>query len=132
MNQRIISRIKSAPGLDDDGYGGTGPSEVVIENAIKFMSSLPKYYQEIINPEECITPQAHGTIVVDWYRDKQFVSVEIGQTLVGFFSDFRDGINPESAGMKFEGKCPEIILTCLNKLYGRKEKIDSPTLTKLG
>lgn len=132
MNQRILSRLKDKPGLDDDGYAGTAPSAVVVENATKLLQSLPKFYQDILDPQECITPQAHGTIVIDWYRDKQFVSVEVGQTLVGFFTDFRDGVNPESSGIKFEGVCPEVILACLNKLYGRKEIINSSTLSKLG
>lgn len=121
MTQQLISAIKKKPVYaDGDGYYGTPPSDECIETALKFVGSLPKYYQDVLNPGEHVTTLAHGTIVVDWYYRRQFVSVEIGNTLVGFYSDFADGMNPESAGAKPES-ARTMVLGALNKLYGRKD-----------
>lgn len=123
LNDSLIKAIMNSPPWmgDADGYYGTPPSQQVRDNAIAFLSSLPKYYREVIDPVDCITPMAHGTIVIDWYLRKQFVSVEIGNTLVGFFTDFDDGINPQSNGLP-AAEIRDVVVQCLNKLYRRTDK----------
>lgn len=122
MKQQLISALNKKPETaDEEGFYGKAPSKECKDNAAKFLASLPKYYQEIIKPEEHITTQPHGTIVIDWYFRKQFVSVEIGDTLVGFFSDFDDGINPECNGME-PGAVRDTVVQALNKLYRRNDE----------
>lgn len=122
MKQQLISALTKAPNTaDGEGFYGTPPSKECQDNATKFLASLPKYYQEIINPEEHVTAQPHGTIVIDWYFRKQFVSVEIGDTQVGFFSDFDDGINPECNGME-PAAVRDTVVQALNKLYRRNDE----------
>lgn len=120
MNQQLISSINSKPANPDgDGFSGTSPSKECQDNAIKFISALPKYYQEILKPSVHITPQPNGAITIDWYYMKQFVSVEIGDSKIGFFTDFNDGINPEGNG-DFES-IRDVVVAALNKLYNRKD-----------
>ena len=47
----------------------------------------------------CVVPSVFGTIVVDAMVERGLVSIEIGKTKVGFFTDYEDGINEESDGM---------------------------------
>lgn len=119
MNEEIIKFINNLPRvLDENGGIATMPNANVISNAIAFIEHIPTYYQRMLNPIECITATGHGTITIDFYYKKNFVSVEIGNTLIGFFSETPDGLNPSSSGMKISEKYPAII-SCLDKVYKR-------------
>lgn len=107
--------------LNDDGGFGSPPTELVIQNSIKFVKSLPAYYQRILDLEDCITATGHGTVTIDWYYKKHFISVEIGNTLIGWFSDLPDGINTSSSGVPINDSPPTEIISGLNKIYSRKE-----------
>lgn len=107
--------------IDSDGNITHGPSDTVIENSKRFISSLPTYYQRIIDPEECITATGHGTIVFDWYYKKNLVSVEIGRTKIGWFTELPDGSNPFSEGILLSNEPPKEVVNCLNVIYNRKD-----------
>src|SRR3972149_5126256 len=96
--------------LKEDGGIAHGPSDVVIENSINFVKSLPTYYQRIINPAECITATGHGTITFDWYYRKNLVSVEIGATKIGWFTELPDGSNPSSNGILLKETPPSEVI----------------------
>lgn len=115
---------------DENGYRVDPPSELVVSNADKFMNSLPGYYRKILDPEN-VTASAHGTIVIDWYRSKNFVSVEIGQTKIGFFTEMPDGSNPQSAGTPLTEEANPMIVKCLNMLYGRQDTVESQKISPL-
>jgi hypothetical protein len=110
----------SGRSLDEDGRITYGPSDVVIQNAKDFVKSLPAYYQKILDPEDCITATGHGTITFDWYYKKNFVSAEVGTTLIGWFTDLPDGTNPSSDGIALD-RAASAILPCLNKVYFRTD-----------
>lgn len=107
--------------LNDDGGFGSPPSPAVIQNSINFVRSLPTYYQRILKPEDCITATGHGTVTIDWYYKKHFISVEIGNTLIGWFSDLPDGTNNSSSGIPISDSPYIGIISGLNKIYSRKE-----------
>jgi len=107
--------------LNDDGIYASPPSAEVIQNSIKFIQGLPTYYQKILDPEDCITATGHGTITIDWYYRKRFISVEIGNTKLGWYSDLPDGSNPSSDGILLQDKPPAAIISALNMIYYRKD-----------
>lgn len=107
--------------LNDDGRFAEKPSDLVIQNTINFIKSLPGYYQKILDPEDCITATGYGTVTIDWYYRKNFISVEVGTTLIGWFSDLPDGSNSSSDGVAINEKPPAPIISSLNKIYSRKE-----------
>ena len=107
--------------LNDDGGIAERPSAAVIQNSINFIRSIPTYYQRIIDPEDCITATTHGTITIDWYFRKNFVSVEIGHTKIGWFSELPDGSNSSSDGIDIQEIPPSAIIKSLDKIYNRKE-----------
>jgi hypothetical protein len=110
---------------DGDGERPSGrPSDLTLDNSDKFLNTIPGYYKKILEVEEIqFTP--HGTVTIDWYSRRNFVSVEIGQTQIGFFSELPDGTNP-SATLQFDGKAPEMVVIALNKLYGRSDSTGIP------
>lgn len=119
---RISQFLNNLPRvLTADGGIAEGPSDKVIENSINFVKGLPTYYQRMIDPDDCITATGHGTIVFDWYYKKNFVSVEIGTTLLGWFSDLPDGSNPSSDGVLIQETPPTQIIKCLDLVYDRRE-----------
>lgn len=105
--------------LDEEGKFASKIDRSVIENTIKLLKSLPDFYYKVIDPANHITPTGYGTIVIDWYHRKNFVSVEVGTTKVGWFSELPDGVNSKSDGTDFDGVPPQELISALNKLYGR-------------
>ena len=74
------------------------PSEAIIDNAQKFLLSMQK--ANLSCPDDgCVMPSVFGTIVIDVMVERGLVSMEIGRTKVGFFTDYEDGINEESDGI---------------------------------
>lgn len=91
---RNLSTLPSdLPGLDFEV-----PSEEIAGNAVKFLEAMDR--AGIACPESgCVMPTAFGTIVIDATVERGLVSMEIGRTKVGFFTDYEDGINEESDGL---------------------------------
>lgn len=106
---------------DDEGFISELPSDVVISNGDKFLSSIPGYYKKILDINN-VSYTSHGTIVIDWYFRKNFVSVEVGTTMIGFFTEMPDGINPSSQGISIEA-AGTIITGHLNRLFSRSDKL---------
>lgn len=74
------------------------PTPEVAENAARFISSMER--NGIACPDENdVMPSAFGTVVIDFYNERGLVSIEVGRTKVGFFTDYEDGINEESDGL---------------------------------
>lgn len=46
-----------------------------------------------------VTISPYGTTVIDLNVNRGLISIEIGKTKIGFFTDYEDGINEESDGI---------------------------------
>lgn len=116
----IQNKIFSFKTLPDnwDGMGAIAPNASTINNSISFLYSLPESTYESLNQDNIVaTP--YGTIVLDIERNSNLVSVEVGETKVGFFTDFVDGCNPpplESATLT-PNRLPLELYSALNKLF---------------
>ena len=99
---------KDLPGLDFEV-----PSKQVTENAMHFLSAMESVGLEC--PERgSVMPSVFGTIVIDAMVERGLVSIEIGRTKVGFFTDYEDGINEESDGIATDfNSIPEVLLNHL-------------------
>ena len=84
----IIKRISELKDLTNnwDGYNAISPDVKVILNSIKFIKSLPDSLTTELNAADII-PTPYGTVVFDWKNGSDEISVEIGETNIGFFSD---------------------------------------------
>jgi hypothetical protein len=106
--QRHISRFLQTK-LDEisqlqpnwDGYNAIPPNPIVIKESKAFLEGLPISVLQFLSIEE-ITPTPYGTIVMDFYNRGNKLSLEFGKTQIGFYSDFLNGENVESDGVKFD------------------------------
>ena len=73
-------------------------SEEVEKNALDFEKLIdPKLWEEDDEADTNVT--GWGTVILDFYvPENGLVSVEVGKTKVGYFTEFEDGINYESDG----------------------------------
>ena len=120
---RFVNKINLFGKLAEnwDGHGASAPNHKTLVNARKFiMESIAKedVLLETLEPDN-ITPTPYGTIVFDWEVDKNIVSVEIGDTKIGFFTDFgNNGNNIISEGEVFNGrKLPENLKQAFRILF---------------
>ena len=90
--RKCLKRFNEIENLQEgwDGYGGAVPEKIVCDNARTFFQTLRDTNCLIPHFDE-IAPTPYGTIVIDVYsdeEDKDLVSIEIGKTQVGFFTDY--------------------------------------------
>ena len=100
----LKNRISEISQLNDNwnGEGAVVPSEQVIKNAFKFIDCILKNgYNNYVKPED-IVPTPYGTIDMDFETGQGLVSVEIGKSQIGFFTEydteedfFSDGIDTD-------------------------------------
>lgn len=113
--KKVISFVKNLSSLPKDlpGLDFEVPSKLVTENAMHFLIAMETLGIEC--PERgCVMPSVFGTIVIDAMVERGLVSIEIGRTKVGFFTDYEDGINEESDGIATDfNSIPEILLNHL-------------------
>lgn len=70
-----------------DGYGAAKLSDEVVKNTYKFVDAAKWLgYCPLTADDVFATP--YGTIVLEYKSDAGMVSVEIGRTKIGFFTDF--------------------------------------------
>ena len=95
----------------------------VIENAVAFLEMLPFEHQKALNIYE-IRPTSYGTIVLEWTGGKDsFVSIEIGKSQIGYFSETPDGENPFIRNIEFlKNEIPSSILNTLNKIFSTQKQ----------
>ena len=102
---RVSRLIESFRGINDnwDGEAAVAPTNKVIGNALSFVSLLEK--DNLAFPAvEDIQVMPYGTIVMDISVPKGIVSVEIGASMLGYFTDFEDGENYGTEGVPFSEK----------------------------
>ena len=87
--ERLKSRIFKIGKLKNnwDGYGAIPPNKKTINQANTFLSGLNLIVLQYLN-EQDITPTPYGTIVMDFYRGSNRLSVEFGESKIGRSSNF--------------------------------------------
>lgn len=112
---KMISFVKNLSTLPKDlpGLDFEVPSKQVTENTMHFLNAMEAAGLKC--PERgSVMPSVFGTIVIDAMVERGLVSIEIGRTKVGFFTDYEDGINEESDGIATDFKTiPEVLLNHL-------------------
>jgi len=83
-----------------DGCGAIKPDYDVYLNANDFLDKLDNKILNCLN-EDNIIPTPYGTIVLDFQKESNLISVEIGEKQIGFFTEFSSGQNYESNGFNF-------------------------------
>ncbi len=96
----IKNKICGISQLNDnwDGYGAAVPSETVVKNTYKFIDAAHSLGYCPLSADD-VTPTTYGTIVLDYSSETGLVSVEIGESKIGFFTDFIHGKNHYSNGI---------------------------------
>ena len=88
----------------------------IINNARNFVLALWLAIEHGPNVIDVQVPSNFNTVVIDIQVRRGFISIEIGKTKVGFFTDFDDGINKESDGIETDFRSvPEQILKLLKE-----------------
>ena len=95
--QRYARLLYTLPN-DLPGAGFEVPAKDIAYNASYFLEAME--HSNVPCPEQGdVMPSPFGTIVIDIKTSRGLISMEIGHTKVGFFTDFEDGINEESDGI---------------------------------
>jgi hypothetical protein len=116
--KKIINQINSFNDLSNEWAGDSTvkPSQKVIDNAIIFLFNLGRYNKKI--KAEDITPTPYGTITMNWYNGDKELSIEIGNTSIGFFSELPEYNNPIGDNITFDTQLtPNEILQMFKKIY---------------
>lgn len=114
----IENRLRSFAnlGFNWDGYHGVPPTRSVV-NAIQFYRFLPRILQERILTDH-ISPTPYGTITLEWANGDFFISIEIGENKIGFFSELPDGTSPKLESKEFnENHIPNELVDAFEVLY---------------
>lgn len=119
LNDKIIFLNKIREIKDNwDGYGAKAPNPRAINNAITFMELLPPAYQKMLNIED-ISFSPYGTIILEWQKNEDnFISIEIGNSKIGYLSETPDKINPYSESIEFTlNEIPKEIFPVFTKVF---------------
>ncbi len=97
----IKNTISELRNLKDnwDGRGADAISEDVFNNALKFVESLETDGLLCKIEKEDITITPYGNVVFDFNSLKGLVSIEIGHSQIGFFTEFAINQNLSSEGI---------------------------------
>ena len=88
----------------------------IINNARNFVLALWLAIEHGPNVINVQVPSNFNTVVIDIQVIRGFISIEIGKSKVGFFTDFDDGINEESDGIETDFRSvPEQLLKLLKE-----------------
>lgn len=100
-----------------DGYGSTTISQKVISNALQFLKTIDEPLINDIDPES-LTPTPYGTIVIDIENKNDLLSIEIGESKIGFFTDFEAKQNISSDGEIYTpNSIPSSLSEAIWKMY---------------
>lgn len=82
-----------------DGYGAIQPSEIVVNNAMKFLKEMCRTGKKCPSLSD-IQATPYGTIVIDLYDKHGLLSIEIARHMVGYFTDYKDSKALGSEGIE--------------------------------
>lgn len=115
----IENKLKSFANLiyNWDGYNAIPTNGKVVVNTMQFFKSIPKILQEKILIDH-ITPTPYGTITLEWTNNESFVSIEIGENKIGFFSELPNGTAPQLESKNFNPNLiPDELVAAFEELY---------------
>lgn len=115
----LLNKINSLANLlqNWDGFGADAIDRRAILNSNKFIQKLPSFISSKLNKEN-ITPTPYGTVVLDWKVGDELISVEIGETKIGFFSEINELQNPSIEGVPYnENEIPIELVQAFKKLF---------------
>lgn len=102
MSWKIFRKVDALQKLEHnwDGNGADVPNGQTFFNVLRFLHRMPVDVLEQLNEEDIkLTP--YGTVVLDFQnQNKDLISVEIGDTKIGYFTDFKSGKNFRSSGIQ--------------------------------
>lgn len=75
-----------------DGYGAIPPNELVNSQLNMFIKLLPERLLQYTTDEEMYSTP-HGTIVLDFKKAENELTIEFGEREYGFFTDFKHSKN---------------------------------------
>lgn len=111
LKEQLINRLIEIENLNDnwDGYGAAKPNSLTISNCKTFINSFSTKVLQYLDVEE-IYPMPYGTVVMELYKGENLLSIEFGESKVGFFSEFttKDNIEVESIDLNKEGTSYEL------------------------
>lgn len=97
MTAKIIKNKRALPN-NWDGFGAVAVNKSVQNNAREFLTKLDYLFLDCLEEEDMYSTP-YGTVVLDFQNEKGMVSVEVGESKIGFFTDFTDkALNSKSAG----------------------------------
>lgn len=100
-----------------DGYGAVALSDVVMNNTRKFLSVIQDKGFDPFLDEDNIVPTPYGTIDIDFETSKGLVSVEIGDSEIGFFTELNEEEDCSSEGIVTDFiDIPEVVINNISKL----------------
>jgi hypothetical protein len=86
-----------------NGENGCSVDLLVYINTNEFLSKIDSKILDYLKDDE-ILPTPYGTITLDFEKNNELVSIEIGENKIGFFTDFNLQNNLCSDGLDFPRK----------------------------
>lgn len=93
-----IGRL-SALNADWDGEGALAPNSEALKNSRRLLSLLKSEQLQALSPVD-IYASSYGSVVMDFETHRGLVSVEMGDTTMGFYTDFYDEPNYAIEGIR--------------------------------
>jgi len=103
--KRFQQRLAKIYSLENNWNGENGCSVdlLVYINTNEFLSKIDSKILDYLKEDE-ILPTPYGTITLDFEKNNELVSIEIGENQIGFFTDFNLRNNLCSDGLDFPKK----------------------------
>lgn len=123
----LKNRISELDNLCDnwDMYDAVAPSKEVIKNAYKLLDIVINDGYAAIKAED-IVPTPYGSIVMDFTNERGLVSVEVGKTEIGFFTEFIEGNDFASDGIETDFRSiPDVLKKVFDILYDEQWSISA-------
>lgn len=85
---KYFSRLHKIGNLDNnwDGHQASDIDAIIIENTINILKKIPDYLLADIDVEDII-PTPYGTIMIESEKDKNEISIEIGESELSFYTE---------------------------------------------
>jgi hypothetical protein len=111
---RVIEEIRTLE-YNWDGYGAIAPLPLIINKTEVFLRTLPTYITDSLN-ENGIYPNPNGTITVEWEKNNNLVSVELGLNTANYFTRINSEYGGEEGLDSIETKVPSTLVQSIRKV----------------